>query len=351
METTSASLVLLGASHQTVPLAVRERLSLDDARAAALADRLHAHAAVNEFTLLSTCNRTELYAVVQTPETATLLRRMLTESLDGDPALAEVFVLRQGPEAIHHLFSVAIGLDSQIVGEAEILGQVKDAYDRALQQQWTGPVLNRVFQKTFQAAKHLRTETAIGEGQINIATVAVELAGQIFGDLAEASVLVVGAGDIGLKTVQAFRSRGASRITVASRTLSKAEEAAASAGGWAASLAELPELLAKADVVACSTSAPGAIITKADVAATRRRRAGRPLFLLDLALPRDVEPACAELSDVYLYNLDDLARVADANLARRKAEVTRCRQIITERAQHLWPQVEHSLRANPSPQS
>ncbi len=337
-------LVLLGASHHTAPLAVRERLAIDSGRAAALAERLRATPGVREFALLNTCNRIELYGVANGASAVDAVRRTLSDVTGCAPAeLDGVVVQRENHDAIAHLFEVASGLDSQIVGEVEILGQVKDAYEKALERKWTGPVLNRVFQKTFQAAKHIRTTTAIGAGQISIATVAVDLAGKIYGDLQDVKVLVVGAGEIGLKTVQAFQSRGARSITVASRTLSKAEEAAASAGGWAASLAELPEVLAASDVVASSTSAPHAVLTRELVATAMRRRAGRPLFLIDLALPRDVEPDCASVSGVYLYNLDDLAQIAESNLAQRQAEVAKCRAILADSTAQLWPAVAHSL--------
>lgn len=346
METAHATLVLLGASHHTTPLELREKLALDDARLAALAEQLRGAPGVREFAVLNTCNRVELYSVSEGPSAADQLRETLARVTGCAPdELSRVVVQRQNDEAVSHLFEVASGLDSQIVGEAEILGQVKAAYDHALAQRWTGPVLNRIFQKTFQAAKYIRTNTAIGEGQISIATVAVDLAGKIFGDLGSVKVLVVGAGDIGLKTAQAFQSRGAREIVVASRTLSRAEETAAAAGGWATTLAELPEALASADIVASSTSAPGTVVTRDLVAAVLKRRHGRPLFLVDLALPRDIEPGCAKLGNVYLYNLDDLAEIAETNLAQRHAEVSKSRAILAERTAALWPQVAHSLRA------
>jgi glutamyl-tRNA reductase len=299
---------------------------------------------MQEFALVNTCNRVELYGVAKTPEIFALLREALCHVTGCTPdELDSAVSLRQNHDAIAHLFSVASGLDSQIVGETEILGQVKDAYDAALGKKWTGPVLNRVFQKTFQAAKHIRTNTAIGAGQISIATVAVDLAGRIFGDLADTKVLVVGAGDIGLKTVQAFQSRGATSITVASRTLARAEEAAALAGGWAMSMADLPEAVAASDIIASSTSSPDFILTRDLVAAGMKRRPARPLFLMDLALPRDVDPAAAQLSNVFVYNLDDLAKIAEGNIAQREAEVAKCRAILAERTAALWPQVARSL--------
>ncbi len=349
MEPHPPVLFLLGASHHTAPLAVREKLALDDARAAALAARLQQTPGLGEFALLNTCNRMEIYGVARDPAALAALRAGVAETTGCAPAeLEAVLRLRQNHDVVSHVFSVASGLDSQIVGETEILGQVKGAYETALARQWTGPVLNRVFQKTFQAAKHIRTHTAIGEGQISIASVAVDLAGKIFGDLSPVNILVVGAGDIGVKTVQAFQSRGAKAITVASRTLSKAEEAAAAARGWVASLAELPEVLAAADIVASSTSAPGLVLTHDLVAVAMKRRAARPLFLIDLALPRDIDPATTSLANVYLYNLDDLAEIAEENLAQREAEVARCKAIVAERTAALWPQLAHHLSTPPT---
>ncbi len=344
MEPHPPVLFLLGASHHTAPLAVREKLALDDARAADLAARLQQTPGLGEFALLNTCNRVEIYGVARDASALAALRAGLAETTGCAPAELEgVLQLRQNHDVVAHVFAVASGLDSQIVGETEILGQVKAAYETALARAWTGPVLNRVFQKTFQAAKHIRTHTAIGEGQVSVASVAVDLAGRIFGDLAPVNILVVGAGDIGVKTVQAFQSRGARSITVASRTLSKAEEAAAAAGGWAASLADLPEILATADIVASSTAAPGVVLTHELVAAAMKRRAARPLFLVDLALPRDIDPAAAKLPNVYLYNLDDLAEIAEENLAQREAEVARCHAIVAERTAALWPQLAQHL--------
>ena len=344
MEPSVPVLFLLGASHHTAPLALREKLALDATRSAALAARLQQTPGLQEFTLLSTCNRVELYGVAADQTAVARLRDALCEITGCAPdEAAQVLVLRHNHDAITHLFSVSSGLDSQIVGETEILGQVKAAYDTALAQKWTGPVLNRVFQKAFQAAKHIRSNTGIGDGQISIATVAVDLAGRIFGELSSVKILVVGAGDIGLKTVIAFQGRGAKSITVASRTLSKAEAATAQTGGWPATMAELPEIIADADIVASSTSAPDAVITHDLVAAAMKRRRSRPLFLIDLALPRDIEPATAKISDVYLYNLDDLAKIAEGNLARRRAELSKCRNILAERTTALWPSVERSL--------
>ena len=344
METPAPVLFLLGASHHTAPLAVREKLSLDDTKAAALAARLQQTPGVKEFALLNTCNRVEIYGVAHGAAAVEQLTGVLSDLTHCTPdELHGVLSAKTGHQVVEHLFAVASGLDSQLVGETEILGQVKEAYDGALARRWTGPVLNRVFQKTFQAAKHIRTHTGIGSGQISVASVAVDLAGRIFGELTGTRVLVVGAGEIGLKTAQAFQSRGAKSITVASRTLARAEEAAALAGGWAVSLADLAEAVAAADIVASSTSSPDFVLTREIVTAAIHRRPARPLFLIDLALPRDIDPGTAALANVFLYNLDDLARIAEGNLAQREAEVARCRAILAERTAALWPQVAQSL--------
>jgi glutamyl-tRNA reductase len=344
MELASPVLFLLGASHHTAPLAVREKLAIDGPKAVALAERLRQTPGVREFALLNTCNRVELYGVAQNHDTVAALHATICEATGCTPVEFDSVLFQQhNHEAIAHLFAVASGLDSQLVGETEILGQVKAAYDAALARRSTGPVLNRVFQKTFQAAKHVRTHTGIGAGQTSVASVSVDLAGRIFGELSSTRVLVIGAGDIGVKTVQAFQSRGAGSITVASRTLARAEEAAALAGGWAQSMADLPEAVANADIVASSTSSPDFVLTRELVATAMSTRRARPLFLVDLALPRDVEPSAAEVANVFLYNLDDLAKIAEGNLALRESEVARCRAILAERTAALWPQVARSL--------
>jgi glutamyl-tRNA reductase len=235
-------------------------------------------------------------------------------------------------------------VDSQVVGETEILGQVKEAYAAAQATGTTGPVLNRVFQKTFQAAKHVRTSTAIGEGQISVASVAVDLALKIFGDLRHCRVLVLGAGEIGEKTVRAFRSRNAgvlldSRMAVTSRRLQRAEELARTFAAQAIPLERVAGALPEFDIAVCSTAAPGVVVTRAMAAAAMRRRAVRPLFFIDLAMPRNIDPGVADLPNVFLYNLDDLAKIAGENLALRQAEMERVRALLAGKAEALWRQV------------
>ena len=242
-------------------------------------------------------------------------------------------------EAAIHLFEVAAGIDSQIIGETEILGQVKNAYSIATRKGAAGPVLNRLVQKSFQAAKWIRTHTAIGEGQINVATVSVDLAIKIFGRLDQRRILVVGTGEIGEKTAKALQSPGATDLTVTSRRLETAETLAGRVGGRAVPLDVLDTGLAEFDIVISSTSAPTALLTRDKVDRSMGKRIHRPLFLVDLAVPRDIEAACGELNNVYLYNVDDLAAIAAENLSQRQAEVGRCRPILAERAERAWSSI------------
>jgi glutamyl-tRNA reductase len=226
-----------------------------------------------------------------------------------------------------------------MLGENEIFGQVKSAYEGAQQRRSVGPVLNRVFQKAFQSAKHVRTQTAITVGQVSVANVAVELAGTIFGDLSATRVMLLGAGDISEKTARAFQSRGAGSLTVASRTLARALELATEFGAVALPFEQVGQRLHEFDILVCSTAAPHAVITHGAVATALRRRPAHPLFFIDLALPRDVEPDVATLENAFVYNLDDLARIAERNRAAREAEVARALVLVGERADSIWRQV------------
>ena len=345
------TLFLLGASHRTAPLALREKLALAGGKLDALRGELHSFADLREFAVLNTCNRVEIYGVAAQPETVARLQASFCAMNQMDPAVFEQIRLHlHGPDAIQHLLEVAAGVDSQMVGETEILGQVKDAYAAAQAQGTTGPVLNRIFQKTFQAAKHVRTHTAIGEGQISVASVAVDLALKIFGDLQLCHVLVLGAGDIGEKTARAFKSRGAVRMTVASRQFQHAEDLAKDFDAAAVPLAEATAGLSEFDIAVCSTAAPEPVVTPAMAAAAIRRRAARPLFFIDLALPRNIAPDVASLANVFLYNLDDLAKIAEENLALRQAELGRARALLAEKAGALWGQVEPRMGGNRPPE-
>lgn len=341
-------LLALGATHTTAELALRERLAALDASACSqLADAVRRVSRASECLVLSTCNRLEVYAV-DTPDPSAVLAAVATAaSVDREILRSAGFELR-GADAAAHLFEVAASLDSQIVGETEITGQVKDAYATAHAHGSTGPVLNRLVQKALQSAKWIRSNTSIGTGQVSVATVAVDLAAKIFGDLSAARVLVVGAGDIGEKTARALSSRGATSITVAARRPEAAAALATPLGGSALPFDQLASALNDHDIVLSSTSAPHAVISVQMVADALHRRADRPLFLVDLALPRDIDPGVADLDGAYVYNLQDLAAIADANIAARQAEVSRCRALVRSRAASAWADVE---RRPPSPRA
>jgi len=230
-----------------------------------------------------------------------------------------------------------------MLGETEIFGQVKRAYAAAQARGSVRAILNRLFQKAFQASKHVRTNTAVTAGQVSVANVAVDLAADIFGDLEDARVLILGAGEMGQKTARAFASRGAKDLTVASRRLERARALAAGLGAGVLAFEELESRLAEWDIVVCSTSAPGAVISAGAAREAMRSRAARPILLVDLALPRDVDPSAADVGNLYLYNLDDLARIAEKNRMARLAEARHGRAVLGQRIDALWPQLEAQL--------
>lgn len=339
-------LFVIGATHHRAPLAVREKLSLSAESAAKLQAEFAAISGLREFAVLSTCNRIEFYGVAANSEAAARISAAFCARQNFDPGEFEKIGLRLGGrDAVQHLLEVSAGLDSQMVGETEIFGQVKEAYAQAQARGSTGPVLNRVFQKGFQAAKHVRTNTAITEGQVSVANVAVELALTIFGSLRETRILLLGAGEIGEKTAKAFQSRGAAALTVASRRFERAMDLASTLGASAMPFDQREARLAEFDVVVCATSAPDLVVSSAAAHAAMHKRPTRPLFFIDQALPRDVDPQVAQIENVFLYNLDDLAKIADENRAAREAELAKCRAIVTEKADALWRQVAPQIEA------
>ncbi|MDR2845435.1 MAG: glutamyl-tRNA reductase, partial [Puniceicoccales bacterium] len=329
------SLAVLACTHETAPLAVREKLAVPQERAGAFCERLRALSGVSEAVVLNTCNRVEIYTAAAASHEAVLELFAAHQTLPSDVVAAHSRWL-SGLPAVEHLFHVAAGVDSQMVGEAEILGQVKDAYAAALARRTTGAVLNRVFQKSFQAAAWVRTYTAVGQGQVSVGNVAVELATRIFGELAASRVLVLGTGEAGRKTAQAFVSRGARAITVASRTFDNARALAAEVGGGAVELAAALGALAQHDIIIGSSAVSVSLASADAVRAAAQLRAGEPLFLIDLGMPRNFAPESAAVSGVYLYNLDDLSAIANENLRARLAEVARARAALDARAARTW---------------
>ncbi|MEO0796393.1 MAG: glutamyl-tRNA reductase [Verrucomicrobiota bacterium] len=331
------ALFVLGSSHRTASLEVRERLALDSSRAQKLANELRDAEQVDECLILNTCNRVEIYGVTRHQE----LKVPLLEQLSGIHGLpiseleSHIYWMTD-EEAIRHAFEVASGLDSQMVGENEILGQLKEAYAKASDERYTGRVLNRVFQKSFQAAKWVRTHTGVSKGQVSIGNIATELATRVCGNLVDTQVVLLGTGEVGEKTTQALASRGAERIIVVGRNLMRARSLADQFTGAVSNFEKLPQLLAHADVVIGATSAPEPIITRELLKPIMDERMTRPLIAIDTALPRDIDGDIEALENVYLYNLDHLAQIANENLKAREREVETAKENILERAKRLW---------------
>lgn len=324
----------LSCNFRTAELSVLERLSCSRERLAVLYAE-GAFAGFPECAVLSTCNRVEFYAA-GTQISAEAVAEKLAD-ISGVPAgailaNAETF---SDAAAVRHLFEVAAGLDSRMVGEAEILGQVKQAYEAAFAAGTTGVVLNRIFQKSFQAAKWARANTGISQGQISVGNVAVELAGRIFGDLGRCAVLVVGTGEAGRKTAQSFVSRGAGNVLVASRNFERARSFAAEIGAGAVELDSVAARAVHADVVVGCASVSEPLISEKTLRSVLRSRGDRPLFLIDLGMPRNF-PDGVESDDLWIYGLADLAAIANENLSAREREAALCREELSARAARLF---------------
>lgn len=329
-------LVVLGVNHKTAPVSLRERLSIGDAELPNALKRLSEADGVRECLILSTCNRTEVYACTPRRSDDAGLITLIGDICGVSPAEFAPHLYRHpGHKAAEHLFRVASGIDSMVLGEAQILGQVKNAYAVASATGATGPVLNTLFQQAITVGKRARTETAIGCGSFSVGSVAVQLAKSIFEELKGRTVLIVGAGKISELTIAHLSSSGADRILVTNRTHGKAEELAARFGGSAVRFEEMGEALARADIVIASTGADRAIITRQMVESAMHVRRGKPMFLIDIAVPRDIESSVQELDDVFVYNIDDLQSAVEADAASRQCEVAAAERIIREEVEQF----------------
>lgn len=331
------SLVVIGLSHHSSPVTVRERFAFAEARIPEALQRLRDSGAAREAVILSTCNRVEIYAVSEAPSPNAFqaLRDFLVGSHDyREPLTDEIYTLSE-PQSLYHLFKVACGLDSMVLGETEILGQLKKAYELALQGGHTGARLNKAFQRAFNVAKHIRSTTQIQRGSVSVGSVAVELAEKIFSQLEQREVMVIGAGDTSEKTARALLSRGARAIVVTNRSFDKAQSLAQQLGGRAVPFEHWAQEFERIDIVISSTAASHYILDRAKLEPLMKRRRNRSLLLIDIAVPRDIEPEVNFLENVFLYNIDDLQSVADAYLAQRQEEAIRCEMIIREKAQPL----------------
>jgi glutamyl-tRNA reductase len=322
---------VVGLSYKTAPVEVREKLALNPGRLGCHGCRLKLAGGLSELVVVSTCNRVELYGVTsnRSLNLERLFEQLTIEDFDFTPYL----YAKEGLEAIKHLFSVASGLDSLVIGETEITGQVKTGYLAAQESKLTGRVTNRLFQTALQTAKEVRTHTGIGRGATSVGSVAVELAEKIFDrSLASKTVLIVGAGKMGEACTKHLAKKGAGSVIVVNRSFERAVSLAAEFGGRALHFGELHSAMELADIVVTSTGAPHTILNRADLQSIMTRRRNRPLFLIDIAVPRDIDAEVECVDGVYLYNVDHLEAIVRENVKHREQELERCDSIIQERA-------------------
>jgi glutamyl-tRNA reductase len=325
-----SELLALGVSHKTAPLELRERVALTEGRAAGVLNELVEAPEVHEAAAISTCNRTELYFAARDGVGAESLALGVLAREAGTPPtelVGHLYSLR-GADAALHLFRVTAGLDSMIVGEAEVQGQVKRAYELALVEGATGPILNRLFRGALAAGKRARSETGITERGVSVPLVEVGLAQRALGDLAKRLVLVVGAGETAELTARALVARGVEPAFIANRRYDRAIGLAQRFGGRAIRFEELPDQMVRADIVVCSTSSPHHVIEPEALAEVMAGRGGRPLLLIDLAVPRDIHPGCRDLDGVDLFDMDDLQAQVERNASGREAEARRAASVL-----------------------
>jgi glutamyl-tRNA reductase len=318
-------LIALGLNHLTAPVSLREQVAFDASAAPEALDDLRRQPGVEEALILSTCNRTELYCSVAEGAEA-VPQAWLSRQQRLTPQRLDEFLYRHDEnDAVRHMFRVATGLDSMVLGEPQILGQVKDAYQQARSAHTLGAPMDRLLQHTFAVAKRVRTDTRIGAHTVSVAYTAVRLAEQVFTDLKQACVLLIGAGETIELAARHLADKGVRRLIVANRTLENAQELATRYSGYAIALHDLPQHLAEADIVITSTAARQPVVTRSMVAQAIASRRRRPMFMVDIAVPRDIEPDVGKLDDVFLYGIDDLKQVIDENrrsreMAAREAE-------------------------------
>ena len=319
---------ILGLNHKTAPVALREKVAFSEDRLVAALRALRQERGVAEAVILSTCNRTEVYwaGSASGEELSQWLERHHEEGLD---LTASVYV-HQEKHAVEHAFNVASGLDSMVLGEAQILGQLKNAYRIAQETGSTGPHLNKLFQAAFSTAKRVRSETQIGANAVSLASATVSLARRMYSDFSAHTALMIGAGEMIALTARHFAAAGVKRIVIANRTLANAQSLAAEISGYAVDLSHLDKELTEADIVVSCTASPAPLITKAAAAAAVRTRRHRPIFMVDLAVPRDIDPAVADLEDVYLFSIDDLQQLVDENRQQREVAAGDAKVVISE---------------------
>jgi len=325
-------IVLVGMNHKTAPVEIRERLQLACGEEGSALEELLGIPEVREVLVLSTCNRSEVLARVADGEAIVeRLKEFICRQGNLDAAeLERCLYVHRDRKAVHHFFRVAASLDSLVMGEPQILGQVKEAYRRAVDHRATGVLLNRLIHHAFRTAKRVRTETGIAGNAVSVSYAAVELAKKIFGSLQGKTILLVGAGEMSELAARHLLRQGVGRILIANRTYARAEEMATAFGGVPTAVDRLSDILPEVDIVIASTGAPGYVITAEMISAALRRRRNRLLFLIDIAVPRDIDPAAGEIDNVYLYNIDHLQEVVDANRETRLSEAQKGEEIVAE---------------------
>jgi glutamyl-tRNA reductase len=322
-------ILCLGLNHRTAPVEVRERFAVGTAKLGASSSELVSSIGASEGVVISTCNRTEFYlAAENATEALARLETHLAEKTRLEESVSPHFYRMERLEAARHLCRVVSGLDSMMLGETEIFGQVKQAYQAALDAGATAAVLNRLFQRAFGVGKKVRTETSIQEGSTSVGNVAVDLAEKIFGHLKDSQVMILGAGEMSRITAQSLVSRGARSIFVSNRSYDRAVELAAEMGGQAVRFDDWQGVLERVDIVISSTGSPHAIVRREHVEKARRARKYRPLFFIDIAVPRDIDPAVGEIEEVYLYDIDTLEQLAEEARSRRQKQIEECEKII-----------------------
>jgi len=333
-------IVVVGLSHHTAPVEIRERLAFAPTAMEKPLRQLIELPAVNEGLIVSTCNRVELYAVTKEPDAAVAALRRFLADYHGVvlEEMEQHLYDYQGEDAIRHLFRVASSLDSMIIGEPQILGQIKTAYGYAVEFKSAGLILNRFLHKAFSVAKRVRTETGIASSAVSVSFAAVELARKIFDRIDDKGVMIIGAGEMCELAARHFVSNGVTRVLVTNRTFERAERLAAEFQGRAVPFEHFTDHLAEVDIVLTSTGAPTCILDKRQMEEVLRRRKNRPMFLIDIAVPRDVDPKVNDLANVYLYDVDDLQGVVQANLKERQKEAHRAETIVREEIGqfHIW---------------
>lgn len=338
-------LLAFGVNHKTAPVAIREQITFAPEHLPSALTDLVNYSGAKEAAILSTCNRTELYCGCTPGQQKTVLQ-WLQHYHRMEPKVLETCLYTHPDHlAVRHLLRVASGLDSMVLGEPQILGQIKAAYSYALEAGTLGRVLGRLFQHTFYVAKQVRTDTAIGTSPISVAFAAVSLAKQIFGDLGPTTAFLIGAGETIELAARHLFANGIGRIIVANRNLDKAYQLASQFNGYAIPLGEMPKHLAEADIVISSTGSQLPILGKGAVERALRVRKHRPIFMVDIAVPRDIEPEVAELQDIYLYNVDDLQEVVQENLRSRQAAALQAEEIIATQVEHFmeWVRAQDAV--------